>query len=250
MKKNVLYKLIVLLSLPIILVTLKSDKNGKFNASTSGCGGGSCHASTASVNTTCTLTGIPSAGYIPGTVYTLTATVNNATLGGGGFNLSNNSKGTFSVTGFTGVKISGTAQVTHTAPKAAASGITSWQFTWTAPVAGTGAVTMNMAGNAVNMLNNTAGDEWALASFVFDEAIPSSLNNNVKNKLTISPNPCNNYINFNEEANNIAVYDLSGKQVAVNVSGKKVDVQNLVAGNYIITGVVKNATFTNLFTKQ
>lgn len=48
-------------------------------------------------------------------------------------------------------------EVTHTAPKMAAAGVTEFSFLWTAPASFTSAV-LNVWGNAVNLNANTAGD--------------------------------------------------------------------------------------------
>ena len=68
--------------------------SGKTGSSSTGCGGGSCHGSTNTVTPTLT-TGIPSSGYTPGDVYSLTIGGTGGVSGSnGGFNL-DASSGTF-----------------------------------------------------------------------------------------------------------------------------------------------------------
>jgi len=50
----------------------------------------------------------------------------------------------------------GRQEVTHTAPKAAAGGVTEFSFLWTSPASGS--ATLTAWGNAVNFNNNTSGD--------------------------------------------------------------------------------------------
>jgi hypothetical protein len=57
----------------------------------------------------------------------------------------------------------GLAEITHTAPKAAAGGMTEFSFLWTAPAA-SGAATIGAWGNAVDANGNTGGDDAASAT--------------------------------------------------------------------------------------
>ena len=74
---------------------------------------------------------------------------------GGGF-----SANTQTITG-TG----GRQEITHTAPKAAAGGVTEFSFLWTAPAA-PGSATLTAWGNAVNFNGTTGGDAPARPSLV------------------------------------------------------------------------------------
>lgn len=58
----------------------------------------------------------------------------------------------------------GRAEITHTAPKAAAGGMTEFSFLWTAPASGS--ATLTGWGNAVNFTGSTAGDAASSAALV------------------------------------------------------------------------------------
>ena len=107
--------------------------SGKTGSSSTGCGGGSCHGSTNTVTPTLT-TGIPSSGYTPGDVYSLTIGGTGGVSGSnGGFNL-DASSGTFSNSGTNAQIVSG--EVTHSN-----SNSRTWTVDWTAPSSGSGDVT-------------------------------------------------------------------------------------------------------------
>ena len=141
---NILSPLFLFASLAMIYITTSSSSTG--NVASSGTSCGSCHGSK-NTATTVNLTGLP-ASYVPGQSYTLTFTVANATNAYAGCNIAA-SAGTF--TAGTGTQLMG-SQITHTAPKAAVSGVTTFTCSWTAP-ATAGSVTFNAAGNAVNFNN-------------------------------------------------------------------------------------------------
>ena len=102
--------------------------SGKTGSSSTGCGGGSCHGSTNTVTPTLS-TGIPSSGYTPGTVYSLTMGGTGGVSGSnGGFNLDATS-GTFSNAGTNAQIVSGEA--THSN-----SNSRSWTVDWTGRLVG------------------------------------------------------------------------------------------------------------------
>jgi|WetSurMetagenome_2_1015567.scaffolds.fasta_scaffold25403_2 hypothetical protein len=100
----------------------------------------SCHGGTATTATGIITSNIPAAGYTPGTSYTITATVTGS--GNKGFEISpQNTAGTLlgSLTAGSNNHVTGTKYVTHNAAISTTPAV--WSFTWTAPAAGTGAVT-------------------------------------------------------------------------------------------------------------
>ena len=100
----------------------------------------SCHGGSAVTQAGLITSNIPTAGYTPGTTYTITATISGS--GKKGFQVSpQNTAGTLlgSLIAGSGNKIVGTKYVTHSSAKTATTA--TWTFQWIAPAAGTGAVT-------------------------------------------------------------------------------------------------------------
>lgn len=106
---------------------------------------------------------IPTAGYTPGTTYTLTATCTNANQSKFGFEISPQNStgtllGTLIATNTTETKLIGSGKyITHTSSGATGSGSKVWTFQWTAPVAGTGTVTFygSFVGGYSNVFSST-----------------------------------------------------------------------------------------------
>jgi hypothetical protein len=100
----------------------------------------SCHGGSAVTQAGLITSNIPTAGYTPGTTYTITATISGT--GKKGFQVSpQNTSGTLlgSLIAGSGNKIVGTKYVTHSSAKTTSTA--TWTFQWIAPAAGTGAVT-------------------------------------------------------------------------------------------------------------
>ncbi len=135
-------------------LTLSSNSNGITGQSTAGC---SCHGGT-STSTLINISGIPNTGWVPGTAYPLTISVNNsgAAYTRAGFDLTANI-GTFTAAGM-GASLNGTTEVYHNTPKVLGGGSASWEVTWTAPANGATALSFSCAGNAVNTNGTTSGD--------------------------------------------------------------------------------------------
>ncbi len=124
----------------------------------------SCHGGgTAATVTGWITSNIPATGYVPGTVYTLTATVTGT--GKKGFEVSpQNVSGTqlgILAAGTGSHLVGGTKYVTQNSAGASA-GTSTYVFTWTAPVAGTGTVTFYGAfcvGKSNTRLSTLIADE-------------------------------------------------------------------------------------------
>lgn len=158
MKKN---KLLILTTVCFGFMTylmLISGSAGVPGAATTGCGGGSCHASGP---TAISLTGIPAAGYSAGATYTLTLTATNSSKVAAGFSLSATG-GTFSAPPANTALSSGNTEIHQTAPQNLFSGTATWVFNWTAPTASS--VTFNIAANTVDLNNLATNDAWAITS--------------------------------------------------------------------------------------
>lgn len=123
------------------------------------------------------LTGLPAGGYIPGQVYTLTASVN-ATASKYGFEITalrttNAMAGSFALTSPTTTSL-GTATVSGGSRSyvghKTANTTSSWSFNWTAPSTAVGTVTFYMAGNAANGTGGTGGDAIYASTFAVAQA--------------------------------------------------------------------------------
>jgi hypothetical protein len=100
----------------------------------------SCHGGSAVTQAGLITSTIPTAGYTPGTTYTITASISGS--GNKGFQVSpQNTAGTLlgSLIAGTGSQIVGIKYVTHSSAKSSTAA--SWTFQWIAPAAGTGSVT-------------------------------------------------------------------------------------------------------------
>jgi len=141
----------------------------------------SCHSVTPISGSTIT-TNIPATGYVPGTVYTITA---NITSGGGGFNfqgfevtseenITNTKTGTFFITDPSTTQLvnNGNA-VTHTA---GGNNLSTWSFDWEAPSSATGDVTFYGAFIEAGYPSGNTGDYFSDYTLSISEVqIPCNL---------------------------------------------------------------------------
>ena len=233
MKKNLL--ILISAGLVIALCSTTSSVNssssgapsGKANDPASGsanCTG--CHSGTAtSATTQASITStIPAVGYNPGTTYTITATVNFTGRSKFGFQVSpQNAAGTFLgtlINTSTQTKLVGTSKyVTHTTAGNSGTNTKSWTFDWTAPAAGTGAVTFYGSFMASNGDGGTIGDIVYTTSYAVTEAVASGISEvgantnaltviNLKNALQISYNA------QSVATANVELYTLNGTLVS------------------------------------
>ena len=122
-----------------------------------------CHSSynvvsnSSSITVTSTPTNIFSAGYTPGTLYSITYTLAQCNMGGfemTALKTGNTAAGTFALTNTTTTSLQTASSKQYVGHKNANS-TRSWTFNWTAPAAGTGVVTFYTSG----MLADGTGDE-------------------------------------------------------------------------------------------
>jgi hypothetical protein len=170
--------LIYLFAAGLGLLTLTSNAGGKTGVSSTGCGGTGCHTASNATNVFISIDGNSAhTNYTPGKKYAIQISISNNSYSGNsnakaGFNLKVD-KGSISNV------ISGTTQssgeMNHTAPKTLSSGTANFTFDWTAPSAGSGTMTFNIAGNIVNGDNGTAGDAWAITTKTLTEEVSSTV---------------------------------------------------------------------------
>ena len=235
-----------------------------------GCSTGhGCHATAATtgigVGITLSSTGGPVTQYVAGQTYTVTITGNAGSATSNtwyGFQLNalkgtasattNADAGTWSGTGLpTGthkVAPGSFTQLTvmeHDMPLNSTSGTFTESFTWTAPAAGTGAISFWGAVNFIN--HNTgadAGDLWNTNMVVINE-LPTSVAN-VSNNISLKafPNPVINNLSLQMDNTqtgtySLQVFDMSGKTITtetVVVDGishtSNINTTNWLPGNY------------------
>ena len=214
MKKNLLILISAGLVIALCSTTLSVNSSssgapsGKANDPASGSANCTdCHSGTANNATAAqaSITStIPAAGYTPGTTYTITANVNFTGRSKFGFQVSpQNAAGTLLgtlINTSTQTKLVGAAKyVTHTTAGNSGANTKSWTFDWTAPAAGTGAVTFYGSFMASNGDGGTSGDIIYTTSYAVTEAVASGISEveantnaltviNLKNALQISYN--------------------------------------------------------------
>lgn len=239
------------------------------------CGGSGCHS--ASSGKTIALTGGPiflkvkstsvpvtNGKYIGGTTYVVTFSGTNSTpLPKFGFQIAcvksdKTSAGTLTATATNTVKrtLGGVQIIEHTAalPQGSLPGTYNVSFDWTAPAAGTGAVTFAGIFNAVNGTGDQSGDEPSNGlTQVFNEQ-PASIGE-IKNEIAskIYPNPCTNVLNI-EAAGSAkfmaTVYDLAGRVVIAPAHQSNIDVSALTSGVYLLRLNTEDGQQTATFVKQ
>ena len=156
----------------------------------------SCHnVLGTTVATTNITSNIPSTGYIPGNIYTITAILNSSTVDERGFeitceeNANNTKTGTFFITNASETQLVNNGDaITHTA---AGNLSNSWSFDWEAPSAGTGDVTFYGAFiEAGYPLGSNLGDYLTLSTLSASEFSPTNItetaNSHIKEILKIT----------------------------------------------------------------
>ncbi len=178
---------------------------------------------------------IPASGYVPGALYTITATATYAGRSMFGFEISpENSagvkKGTLIVTNSTTTQTISTGKyITHKqAGITGTSGSHTWSFNWTAPAVGTGTVTFYGAFLCANSSNNENGDMTYKSTLVATEDITTGLNENLVGigGVSVFPNPAFDQLNVNYSMSRngmveITLYDLQGRIIAPLLSDSK-----------------------------
>jgi hypothetical protein len=118
--------------------------------------------------------------YVPGQTYTAVYTVNNPTTTVFGFqliakNAAGANVGTLIATNAAQASLtSGYIQQTFTGRLATTAGTKSWNFSWTAPAAGTGTVSFYVATNVSNADGGSGGDAIYTNVFTLTEAAPQA----------------------------------------------------------------------------
>ena len=165
----------------LAMVTPMSNAySGGISGQGTGCGGGYCHGS-GTQTATVSMSGQPTT-YTAGSTYTLSVSVTGGTTStSGGFALDVD-KGSLSSPG-TGVQINTAANsATHTN-----NNYRSWSVDWTAPSTGSGVVSIDVAGNAVDGNGYNTNDEWDTTTYQISEGSAPANTAPTLSNLLLSP---------------------------------------------------------------
>ncbi len=161
------------------------------------CATSGCHSGTASAKDGMVTSDVPSTGYIPGSVYTITVSITKSGTSKWGFECSPQDAsgtriGTLAITNSTETKLVGSSTyVTHKTAGNSGSGSKSWSFHWTAPSSGTGDVPFYASVMAANNNGGTSGDLVYYDTYYVAEDVSTAgiHENSNENFFSIYPNP-------------------------------------------------------------
>ena len=92
----------------------------------------------------------------------------------------------------------------------------------------------------------------ALDTFSITGTLGTNEVSNAENLISVYPNPTSDFLNIKakDKIKNVSVYDLSGKNVRVDISGNTVNVKHLQSGTYMITVETANGKVSEKFIKK
>ncbi|MBL7890623.1 MAG: T9SS type A sorting domain-containing protein [Bacteroidia bacterium] len=165
-----------------------------------------CHSGTPTTQAGLITSTIPGAGYTPGQTYTITASIVSNPTVKFGFevspqNTAGTQMGTLIVTNSTETQLVGSGKyITHKTAGTAGTGSRTWTFDWTAPAAGSGAVTFYGAFNKTNNSGTNAGDAIVLSSLTVQENTATSIAEESTNiNVNVFPNPSSEHFTLSYE---------------------------------------------------
>ena len=171
---------------------------------------------------------IPTTGYVPGSVYTITATATRAGHIKFGFEVSPQSAagvqlGTMTATSTQTTLVTsatGVAYITHNNTGTAGTGSKTWSFDWTAPTAGSGAVNFYGAFNITNASNTPALDTiyTSVLNVIENTSVGIANRNIALSEINVYPNPAADFVTvkFNPTTKgvlNIQLIDATGRLI-------------------------------------
>lgn len=212
-----------------------------------------CHAGTATTVAGLITSNIPVTGYVPGTTYTITATIASPSKIEFGFEISpqntaGTKKGTMVVTDPTNTQlVTGTSgkYITHKAAGTAGTGSRTWTFDWIAPVAGSGNFNFYGAFVISNSSNTNAGDIVRLSSLAVVENVSTGVEENVvtASDINVYPNPVADQMSIvcdklSGKAD-ISIFDITGKLVKTVrehelSENQTIDIADMPRGIYVL----------------
>ena len=242
--KKILTLFSIIFAVAIFFYPITSNSNasgspgGKTGSPTDGSSCTGCHY--AGVGTEATITtNIPSSGYIPNQVYTVTANINQSGINKFGFeitaeeaNFGSAKTGIFLVTNNAETKpTNSSTAITHTAGGNSGSDSKSWSMNWEAPNTGTGDVTFYGSFIAANGDGNNIGDNYHSATLTINEGVVNSTINLLK-ESDFTFNSVSKTIEVIDNSD-LSVFSLEGKLV-LSSNKKHTNLSHLPNGTYII----------------
>jgi hypothetical protein len=199
-----------------------------FDISGQTCSQTDCHSGGSTALADLITSNVPASGYVPGTVYTITATVTDPNKTRFGFEISPQTStgalaGTITLTDAVRTKFTvpsiGNKYVTHTlAGTDAPSHTAAWSFNWQAPAEGTGDITVYGCFNFSNRDSSTTGDQIHTATLTIPEQVNGVNDPIVVSSLNIYPNPVVHSLQldyFLQKSGTVKIdlFDVSGREV-------------------------------------
>ncbi len=180
--RKLLSLLVITIFLAIFFFPTTSNSNstgspgGKTNSPGDLANCSQCHYAGVGTGATIT-TNIPSTGYVPGNIYTITTNVNQSGINKFGFEITAEESASFAKTGTFLVTNSAETQfannntaITHKVGGTSGSNSKSWSMDWLAPGSGTGDVTFYGSYIAANGNGNNTGDTYHSSTLSISEA--------------------------------------------------------------------------------
>lgn len=219
----------------------------------SNCSG--CHTGSSVITNQSLITSdIPTDGYVPGVTYNITASISKPGINKFGFQVSPQNtigqlKGTLINSTPTLTQLISTGKyITHkSAGTAGTSNSNTWNFQWTAPAAGTGALTFYGAFVAANNSGNTSGDQVFLSSLPVQENSAIGVAEQTSHlNWKLFPVPCKNELylqteNYESERMQISIFSTTGELVKQSdcivdplKNNISIQTQELPPGTYVI----------------
>lgn len=231
---------------------------------TSGCHVGALNSGPGGVAIT---TNVPGTGYIPGTEYSITITVDAGGANGNVFGFacsaakdgSTTPTGGFSAADGTTLAKSGGAYMVHNTAAAGSGASDTHTFTvnWTAPASGTGDVKIFAAGNSGNGNGQNSGDQIYNSTLVVSEAPGAGLTEAIVSAFQLFPNPATESVTLNVPDQlldgTVRVLDMTGKTVfhtQLNMHQIAIDLTAFNQGAYIVEIQKDGKSYTSRLVKN
>ncbi|KNB61898.1 Por secretion system C-terminal sorting domain-containing protein [Chryseobacterium piscicola] len=111
-----------------------------------------------------------------------------------------------------------------------------------------------MGFNVLNFVYDNEGSGFTMDNIkILNADLLSTSENNYNDKIDVYPNPTSDFINIKikEVVKSIEIFDLSGKLILKDVSGKKeISISHLQNGSYILKVNTKESAYTKKFIKN
>jgi len=258
--KKILLSIVAILTTTICISDLTSTASSNGGGAPTGKTGSpgdasnctGCHIGTATTSAGLITSTIPISGYIPGTTYTITATIAVTGINKYGFEISPQNttgvkKGTLVVTSPTETQLIGSGKyITHKSTGTSGVGTRTWTFNWTAPVTGSGNLKFYGAFVAANGNGANTGDQVFLSSLTVIENLSAGIAENIVNSdsYIVYPNPATDKVNLESldtenKITNIDLIDITGKRIKTISNedlsqNKSIDIADMQSGLYVL----------------